>query len=94
MYVHPKPCQGPGVIARVSGTLSGLVNGGIFATDGSGGRYTSSPRKRRCGWACVHLAPDCSDIMGSVWGPLPDKQTVPRAELYALVMLLQRVAGQ
>ena len=52
-------------------------------TDGSGGKNTSDPRLRRCGWAWVIPGPNgpICGVSGNMTGP----QTVPRAELKALI---------
>lgn len=68
------------------------VGGGVYATDGSGGRNTSDPRFRRCGWSVAHVGADQA-LLGAAWGPLPGKQTVGRAELWALLFLLSVAPG-
>ena len=77
------------VSCSVHGRFDALPAGVVFATDGSGGANTSDARLRRCGWSvcALSLAP-CPDILAAAWGPLPGRQTVPRAELYALCVLL------
>ena len=75
------------------GTFSS--GGGVYATDGSGGKHTKDPRLRRCGWAAVHITGQGLDLklQGAAWGPLPGKQTVGRAELWAIIFLLHSAPG-
>ena len=69
----------------------------LAATDGSGGVHSSCPILRRCGWGVVELwAPggwgdfEGMELSLATWGPLPGhKQTVYRAELFAVVVLLK-----
>jgi hypothetical protein len=66
---------------------------GVYYTDGSGGKYSSVPQLRRCGVgvACVEDEP-----LRFSWGchsPLPgDRQTVPRAELFAIILIAKNAA--
>ena len=55
----------------------------VVFTDGSGGKNTIDPRLSRCGWAWVIPGPD-GPICG-VCVNLTGEQTVPRAELKALI---------
>jgi ribonuclease HI len=71
--------------------------GGRFWTDGSGGLHSSIPVLRRCGCGIATLkraAADPQDFERD-WGysfSLPgQKQTVPRAELMAILVILQNV---
>ena len=58
-------------------------------TDGSGGKYSSDPRLRRCGWACVCPQSNSNKIaILGARGALDGKQTVPRAELRAILECL------
>ena len=50
-------------------------------TDGSG-LASASPELRRCGWAVVEMGPFGFPVR-ACYGPLPGRQTVPRAERYA-----------
>ena len=66
-------------------------------TDGAGGAHPKCSICRRCGWGAVELAApfgwDSEEgvyISWACWGPLPPKQTVYRAELYALLMLVRK----
>ena len=61
--------------------------GGVYATDGSGGSNTFDPRFRRCAWS-VALVGEQDELLGAAWGSLPGKQTVGRAELWALLFLI------
>ena len=68
----------------------------LFATDGSGGDHSSVPHLRRCAWGVVELWAgvgwsDCcsAQVSRALWGPLSGIQTVYRAELFAIVMLLR-----
>ena len=65
--------------ARLSAATATIT---VF-TDGSGGKNSSDPRLRRCGWAWVIPGPQ-GPICG-VSGNLTGEQTVPRAELKALI---------
>ena len=63
----------------------------VFCTDGSGG-HAKEKGLRRCGWAYACIAK--GEMVHFVAGPLPgEHQSVPRAELYALVALLESTAG-
>ena len=52
---------------------------------------TADPRLRICGWAVAHV--DQQRLIGAAWGPLPGKQTVGRAELWAIIFLLCAAPG-
>ena len=63
-------------------------------TDGTGGRHTSEPRLRRCAWAAVVMCPALTQI-GSITGLVTGtRQTVPRAELLAVVRILEQLAAR
>ena len=77
--------------------------GGWYFSDGSGGQHTKDPRMRRCGWSLVQLRnhstqeysaqgpPTRPEVRIGAWGALGGKkQTVPRAELFCVLRLLQR----
>ena len=68
---------------------------GDVCTDGTGGLHSSNSALRRCAWAAVK--PDHtvdSEFWLGVWGPLLGKQqTVPRAELTAIIEVVKRLAG-
>jgi len=70
--------------------------GGEYFTDGSGGLHTADPRLRRCGWAVVSATKSAQEravLEGALWGTLSDWQTVPRAELYAVIMAVEHTNG-
>jgi len=63
----------------------------VFCTDGSGG-HAKEKGLRRCGWAYACIAK--GKLVHFVAGPLPgEHQSVPRAELYAIVALLESSSG-
>ena len=65
---------------------------GEVCTDGSGGRHTSRPFLRRCGWCAIQLTG--SERLFAAYGPLPgSKQTSARAELYAVVQVAANMVG-
>ena len=62
----------------------------MYYADGSGGRFSSDPRVRRCGWGAVKLDTVTCACPGGFWGTLPGQaQTVPRAELFAIWFVLK-----
>ena len=68
---------------------------GVVCTDGSGGKRSPEPRLRRAGWACVQVG---SVLLPRSWpaiaAPLGgEQQSVPRAELSAVLATLQHAAG-
>ena len=67
--------------------------GGTYYPDGTGGKYTAVPEARRCGVGLARLKDQAHEELA--WGlycALPGfVQTVPRAELYAVVLLVVRV---
>ena len=76
---------------------------GLYHTDASGGDFSSFKELRRCGIGLAFLCQD-EDAFGSLspdlflWGafsPLPGKlQTVPRAELYAILVVCLHVVRE
>ena len=67
----------------------------VWWTDLSGGRYAPDQRRMRCGWAAVAMrtnrAGEPVEVKAAVWGPLPgDEQTVHRAELNAVIEVVQK----
>ncbi len=63
----------------------------VAATDGSGGDFASDPKLCRVGWSWAVLRPD-----GSLWGAMHGglegwPQTIPRAEVQAVVEFLEHV---
>ena len=68
----------------------------MWGGDGSGGRFTSDPRLRRCGWAMVAIRPvDDFDFqyLGHALGGVPGRQTTPRAEAMAILFTLLHTIG-
>ena len=70
--------------------------GGEYHTDATGGEYIAIPEARRVGVAVARLTGAEADILEVEWGlfcGLPGQiQTVPRGELYAIVMTVARLA--
>ena len=65
---------------------------GRYYTDGSGGKHTSDIRIRRCGFAIAKIVMYNGrwTLEQGCYGPLPGgRQTVPKAEMFALIALLQ-----
>ena len=60
-----------------------------FYSDGSGGKHSQTPELRRCGFSWLQLLPDWSPARIRFGGIPGCRQTVPRAETYALLDLLQ-----
>ena len=72
----------------IHGPPDGFQRLELFYSDGSGGAHSKDPMLRRCGWGFVgmdHYAP----VVGKGGGLPGFKQTVPRAELYAVIALLR-----
>jgi len=73
--------------------IQGPWQGGTFYVDGSGGRHTRDARLRRCGWATIQTDRPhdlCMDPSRVAYGSLAGgKQTVPRAELTAVIKTLE-----
>ena len=73
---------------------------GIYFTDGSGGLYSSDPRRRRCGWGIARifydpLRPQNNTLTIGWYGALPTQnQTVPRAELWAVIVVIEFAQGE
>ena len=67
------------------------VQGRLFFTDGSGGRYSQHKSIRRCGWSWIRYGDECNkdEEYTAICGTLPgQKQSPGRAELFAVIMLL------
>lgn len=64
----------------------------MYYTDGSGGKYSSVRHLRRCGFGVAVL-----DDLAFSWGAFAvldgENQSVPRAELAAILCVLRRVSG-
>ena len=71
----------------------GEWDGGRLWSDASAGEYGRWPRLRRCGCGLARIRSSLDLTYELVWGAhfaLPgDKQTVPRAELYAMVVAVE-----
>ncbi len=85
----------PDAAAEVDETTLGEhdIAGGEIYSDGSGGRDTKDVRLRRCGYgyALILDSGGSHELVAGAYGPLPGEvQTVPRAELMAVVSLLRR----
>ena len=77
------------VITQLGEPLTVVGHTIVVFTDGSGGRNSSDPRIRRCGCAWVIAGPH-APICG-VSGNLMGLQTVPRAELIALIEFVREL---
>jgi len=77
------------------GLTDGMWPSGTYGTDASGGAFSSIPEIRRCGCGIVTMVPGNDDNFDLEWGasfPLEgDIQTVPRAELFTILTLLQNL---
>jgi hypothetical protein len=69
------------------------VHDALCGTDGSGGPHGRDPRLRRVGWGLVVCSADLQPL-GIAFGGVPDQQqSVPRAELYAILKLAVMTQG-
>ena len=60
-------------------------------SDGSGGEFSSVPSLRRAGWSWVYLSADCESLLLARYSGVPgERQTVPRAELTAIIAITER----
>jgi ribonuclease HI len=89
-----------GAAASFGGDLDELRDVLGFLTvfgDGSGGIFSSDPRRRRCGTAIVIMQRGPEGVWVPAWGralPLAGRrQTVPRAEIFAFVLALEETTG-
>ena len=67
---------------------------GTYCTDGSGGKYGSHPSLRRCGVGIAYIGLEGTEGRHLSFGaatPLWGEQTVPRAELAAVLVVCQHV---
>ena len=62
-------------------------------TDGSGGTHGTDVALRRVGWGVALLATQRLIPVGAMMGGVPGAQTVPRAELMAVVKFLEKTRG-
>jgi len=77
------------VLARLVGGIALKWGSGTYYTDGSGGPQGSEPLLRRCGVACCQLRSDADVFSWGVFFAMPgEQQSVPRAELAAVVAVL------
>ena len=68
-----------------------LFGSGKYNGDGSGGLHSQHPTLRRCGLAIVCLKEDVDQVAYALQCNLPGPvQTVPRAEIYATMLLLTK----
>lgn len=74
-----------------SGVLS-IPEGAVIGTDGSGGTFGADPRLRRVGWVWVLLPERKTSAFAQ--GSVAGEQTVPRAELQAILHLLEFTTGE
>ena len=71
-----------------------LAPGVVLATDGSGGPFSSNPRKRQCACSVVAVAEldgefvELGHVVANLVGG-PEQQTVPRSEAYAIQLALE-----
>ena len=78
---------------RYFGSAYELRYSTVYATDGSGGKYTKEPRLRGCGAGVAvsnhYQHPLLCRIVGGIAASVPGRQTVPRAELVAVIIVLE-----
>ena len=67
------------------------LGGGSYYGDASGGFYTSFPLLRRCGISAILADAEGNMIWGAKFNLPGQVQTVPRAELFAVVFVLELV---
>ena len=68
-------------------------SGGTFYGDASGGKFTSLKPLRRCGCG-IALVDEEGNLIFGIFFNLPGLvQTVPRAELYALLFVVENLDG-
>ena len=74
--------------------IIGFWPGGTYYTDGSGGKYSSIPLLRRCGCGIAKIddAGALTMDFGVYFGLEGSSQTVPRAEMFANIVLCLLVA--
>eukprot|EP00972_Heterocapsa_arctica_P109975 16194665-Heterocapsa_arctica.AAC.1 len=67
----------------------------LFATDASGGEFSSDPRLRRIGWAVVVVIPETSKVVGFIIGNIAGPfNTVNMGELLAIATLVEAFGGK
>ena len=62
----------------------------IYFSDGSGGVHSQDPRLRRAGWSMACLKQD-AELMEACHGIVAGRQTLPRAQLMAFVVLAENI---
>ena len=80
----------------LEGSWSCLKFSDKVCTDGSGGLHSSDKELRRCGWSAVQLA-EGKPVGEWSWVASPlegAQQTVPRAELPAVIMVVENACGE
>ena len=74
------------------GDVTLWAKGGTFFGDGSGGDHSDDPILRRVGYSTIKLSSNIApyNLAVGLYGAMPGRrQTVPRAELYAVIQLLE-----
>ena len=90
---HPPQWQSWGWGLPRDGSKFELIGNCSAGTDGSGGEDGKDPLLRRVGWGFA-LADAQHQIVGFAWGTMGSTlQTVPRAELMALIALMEAIEG-
>ena len=69
-----------------------MGKGQVMATDGSGGMYPTNTTLRRVGWG-LSIAEQEGQPIGWARGGIAGEQTVPRAELAAVLSGVQQTTG-
>ena len=77
------------VITPLGRSLHHMPSDITVYTDGSGGKNSDDPSVRRCGWAWV--IPGATSPESGRCGNLQGPQTVPRAELTALIEFVREL---
>ena len=70
--------------------FSGQYDVAAYFCDGSGGVHSQDPRSRRAGWGIACLKHD-AELKEACHGSVPGRQTVPQAEITALVVLAENI---
>ena len=91
---QPEPASD---IIKLFGSFdTGDVLSGDFYTDGAGGKYSTDPRIRRVGFGAAQVGRSISgafSVLGFLCGSFAGKQTVPRAELFAIYNIILIASG-
>ena len=75
---------------RRFGECPALWPSGLYCTDGSGGKFGSYPSLRRCGVGVAHVV--SGQVLFGACSPLWGPQSVPRAELAAVLVVVSFAA--